>query len=145
MHVHMVLARDHLRTRMYSSFAEIRRGWGKNVYAAGRDTVPDSRVVRALFPIFLPIAPLLPLIPTVVFLLALCGVLGREALWFGVVAGGVNLLYYMGVYGYSRLSPLWGLLHPLAAIVFSGIFAEAVWRGSKVEWKGRGYHSERAS
>lgn len=145
MHVHMVLARDHLRTRMYSSFGEIRRGWGKNVYAAGRDTVPDSRVIRTLLPFALPLAPLVPLVPTVVLVLAMCGVLGREALWFGAIAGGFTQFYYLGVYGYSRLNPLWGFLYPIAAVVFSGIFAEAVWRGNKVQWKGRGYQSERAS
>lgn len=145
MQAHMVLARDHLSTRMYHSLSEIRRGWGKNVYAAGRDTLALGPLARRIFPWVFPLPALVPLVPTVLLVLALLGVLGRGALLFGAVAGGFNLIYFMGVYGFSRINPLWGLLHPLAAVVFSGICAEAAWRGSKVEWKGRGYLSRKAS
>lgn len=145
MQSHMVLARDHLHTRMYNSFGEIRRGWGKNVWAAGRDTIPDVRAIRVVFPFVFPFTPLPPVIPLIVLMLALCGVLGEAALWFGAIASGFNALYFMAVYGYSRVNPLYGLLHPVAAVVFSWIFAESLWRGNNVEWKGRGYQSERAS
>ena len=71
----------------------------------------------------------------------LLGVLGTGALWFGAIAGTVNLLFWIGVSVFSGLNPLWGLTHPLASVVFSGICAEAAWKGSRVEWKGRRYES----
>lgn len=145
MRAHMVLARDHMRTRMYHSLGEIRRGWGKNVFAAGRDTLKLSPLQRKVFPFLFPLPSLVPVIPTLVFVLAVLGVLGKGALLFGAVAGAANLLYFFGVYGYARINPLWALLHPLAAVMFSWISAEAAWRGSRVEWKGRGYVSRSAS
>lgn len=141
---HMVLGRDHLRTRMYASLAEIRRGWGKNVYAAGRDTLPLGPVSRRLLPIIFPLPALLPVIPVLILALALAGVLGDAALLFGGIVSAANLLFWMGAYGYARLNPLWGLSYPLASLVFGGICAEAAWRGSRVEWKGRAYTSRPA-
>lgn len=145
MQAHMVLARDHMRTRMYHSLAEIRRGWGKNVFAAGRDTLPLGPLAQRIFPWVFPVPALLPALPAVMLVLALLDVLGPGALLFGAVAGGFSLLYYFGVYAFARVNPLWALLHPVAAVMFSWICAEAAWRGSKVEWKGRGYVSRKAS
>lgn len=144
MPAHMVLARHHMSTRMYTSFSEIRRGWGKNVYAGGRDTLPLNQLTRALLPFAFPFAPLVHLLPPVVALLAWLGVLGDNALIFGVIGSLANGLFFMGAYAYARLNPLWGLLYPLAAIVLAFIFGEAAWRGSRVAWKGRDYISERA-
>lgn len=141
---HMVLGRDHLRTRMYASLSEIRRGWGKNVYAAGRDTLKLGPVSRRLLPFIFPIPALLPVLPLVLLVLALVGVLGTGALLFGGIVTGANVLFWMGAYGYARLNPLWGLTYPLASLVFSAICAEAAWRGSRVEWKGRDYVSRPA-
>lgn len=138
---HMVLARDHLRTRMYTSLGEIRRGWGKNVFAAGRDTYPLGPVTRRVFPFVFPIPALVPVIPLVILFLALVGVLGDGALYFGVITTAANLLFWLGVYAYSRLNPLWGLTFPLASLLFAWICAEAAWRGSRVAWKGRQYVS----
>ncbi len=145
MKAHMLLARDHLSTRMYTSLAEIRRGWGKNVYAAGRDTLPLGPVTAKVFPWIFPLPALLPLLPLLCLSLGVLGVWGEAALFFGAVTSVATLLYYAGVYAFSRLNPLWALTYPLAALTFSGICAEAAWRGSKVEWKGRGYVSRRAT
>lgn len=141
---HMVLGRDHLSTRMYASLAEIRRGWGKNVYAAGRDTLRLGPVSRRLLPFIFPLPALLPVLPVVFLVLAVIGVLGSGALLFGAFATGVNVLFYMGAYGYARLNPLWGLAFPLASLILGGICAEAAWRGSRVAWKGRDYVSRPA-
>jgi len=139
--MHMVLAREHLSTRMYASLGEIRRGWGKNVYAAGRDTLPLNAVTRRLLPFIFPFPALLPLVPLVVLALGLLGIAGDWAIWFGAIAGAVNMLFWMGVHGFSGLNPLWGLTHPLGSVVLSGIFAEAAWKGSRVTWKDRSYVS----
>jgi chlorobactene glucosyltransferase len=144
MQAHMLLARDELRTRMYTSLAEIRRGWGKNVYAAGRDTMPLNAVTEKLFPWIFPLPALMPALPLLCLALGLAG-LGDAALVFGVIAAPATLLYYAGVYAFARLHPLWALTYPLAALTFSGICAEAAWRGSKVAWKGRDYVSRRAT
>lgn len=142
---HMLLARDELRTRMYTSLGEIRRGWGKNVYAAGRDTMPLNAVTARIFPWIFPLPSLLPLLPLPCLAFGIAGAWGEGALLFGAITAPATLLYFAGVYGYSRLSPLWALAYPLASLVFSGICAEAAWRGSRVEWKGRGYVSRRAT
>ncbi len=138
---HMVLARDHLSTRMYTSLCEIRRGWGKNLYAAGRDTLSLGPITRRLLPFIYPIPPLVPLMPMGVLALALLGTWGSGALWFGLIAGTTNLLFWFGVYAFSGLNPLWALWHPVANVVLSGICAESAWKGSRVEWKGRRYES----
>jgi len=142
--VHMELAQHHLSTRMYTSLGEIRRGWGKNVYAAGRDTFPLGPVTGRIFPFIFPLPGLVPLIPLVFLLLGALDVLGPGALLFGSVATVATLLFWMGVYAYSRLNPLWAFCFPLAAIVFSAISAEAAWRGNRVSWKGRAYQSRSA-
>lgn len=145
MQVHTVLARDHMRTRMYTSLAEIRRGWGKNVFAGGRDTFPLGPLGLWVFRAVFPLPALVPVLPLVMFALGLLGILGDGALLFGAVAGGFSLLFYLAVYAFARVNPLWSLLYPLAAVMFSWICAEAAWRGSNVEWKGRGYVSRKAS
>jgi len=153
LNVHIMMADGHLFTRMYTSLAELRRGWGKNVFAGGRDALfvaSRSRVLRALFPIGLPIASMLPLLPWVV--LALAGVdlapirlaPMNGALVFGLVGTAVSLAGWAMAYRRAGLSPLWGLSHPLAALAFGAICTEAAWRGSRVEWKGREYVSRSA-
>lgn len=139
--VHMMWAQRHLATRMYTSFDELRRGWGKNVFAAGRDAVADSRALRALFPVLLPLSSLIRILPFILLPLALAGVLGSGALWFGAVAGGATMLYWLGVYRAAGLNPFWALTLPLAAVAFAFICAEAAIKGSRVEWKGRKYVS----
>jgi chlorobactene glucosyltransferase len=141
---HMVLARDELSTRMYTSLGELRRGWGKNIYAAGRDTMPLGPVTSRIFPWIFPLPALVPIAPLVALVLWQLGIAGEGARIFGLVGGAFTTLFYIGVYAFSRLNPLWGLLYPLAAVTFSWISAEAAWRGSRVEWKGRGYVSRSA-
>jgi chlorobactene glucosyltransferase len=141
MSAQMMLAQDHLRTRMYTSLEDLRRGWGKNVYAAGRDTLPLNAFTRRVLPFVFPVPALLPAVPAIVLALACLGVLGAGARIFGTVALAANVFYWSGVYAYARLNPLWGLLHPLGSVVFAWICIEAAWKGSRVEWKGRAYES----
>jgi chlorobactene glucosyltransferase len=140
--MHMVLGREHLSTRMYTSLAEIRRGWGKNVYAAGRDTMPPwlHAVARYVYPL----PALMTLLPTVLLVAALAGGAGGGVLAAAAIAQGVTALFWLGIYRYTQLSSVWALSYPLAAIVFGWILGEAAWRGSAVTWKGRAYESRSA-
>lgn len=137
--MHMVLARDHLSTRMYTSLAELRRGWGKNVFAAGLDTFPLNALTRPLFRLLFPVPALVPLIPIAVPVLGWLGVLDCGALLFGAITAPVNLAFWVGIYRYAGLNPLWGLSYPLGALVFAWICAEAAWKGLDVSWRGRAY------
>lgn len=138
--MHMVLGQEHLSTRMYTSLGEIRRGWGKNVYAAGRDTMPPwlYAVARYVYPL----PAVVTLLPTVLVVLALLNDASAPVLTAAWIAQGVTALFWVGVYSFSGLSPLWALSYPLGAAVFGWILGEAAWRGDKVEWKGRRYVSK---
>ncbi|MFI5246130.1 MAG: glycosyltransferase family 2 protein, partial [Gemmatimonadales bacterium] len=49
---------DYMATRMYAGFAVIWRGWGKNMWAAGRDTISAGPAAKAVLRIVAPLAPL---------------------------------------------------------------------------------------
>ena len=138
---HMVLGRDAMSTRMYTSFSEIRRGWGKNVYAAGRDVLPVGPISRRILPFIFPLPALVALVPTAALVLGLTEIAGPATLLFGVVSSAAFLLFWIGAFLYARLNPLWALSYPLGAVVFAWILAEAAWNGSRVSWKGRAYVS----
>lgn len=141
---HMVLGREAMSTRMYTSLDEIRRGWGKNVYAAGRDVLPIGPITRRILPFIFPLPAFVALIPTVTLVLGLTGAAGPGTLFFGVVSSVTSMTFWVGAFLYARLNPLWSLTHPLAALVFAWILAEAAWNGSRVSWKGRAYVSRPA-
>lgn len=137
--MHMVLAMGHLNTRMYTSLAEIRAGWGKNIFAAGLDTLAVGPITRRILPFVYPFPPLVAAAPALAFLFGALGVLGPGAILFAAITAPVNVLFWVGVYVKGRQNPLWALLHPLGAVMFSWICTEAAWRGTKVSWKGRSY------
>ena len=139
--VQMVEGPDFIKTRMYEGLGELMRGWGKNVYAAGRDTVRlgpfGQKVLRATYPI----PPLWNVVPFVAAVLALAGVLPASVLWWGLTCYVAFGLFELVVMAVSRV-PLWyAALHPLAGVMMFVLFARAAWRGQRVEWKGRNYIS----
>jgi chlorobactene glucosyltransferase len=140
--MHLVLGREHLSTRMYTSLGEIRRGWGKNVYAAGRDSFPDSRALREAVRFVYPMPAIVALLPTIALVSALATGASGAVVTAAAIAQGVTLAFWIGVYTFSHLSPMWALSYPLAAVVFGWILGEAAWRGGQVEWKGRQYVSK---
>lgn len=143
--MHALLARGHFSTRMYTSLGEIRRGWGKNLYAGGRDSFPGGALMGLVFRLLMPVSPLVPLLPIVVPLLGWLGVLGPGTLVFGAITLPVNLVFWMGIYRFAGLHPLWGLTYPLGSLVFSLICLEAAWKGLSVSWKGRTYEMSEGS
>jgi hypothetical protein len=135
----LVVSKEDLTTRMYTSLGEIMAGWRKNVFAGGRDAMPGGRLGQMLFPVLLVLFPILTLAPPIALAVALAAaappwvVLGAALALVAELAtwGAVNR--WMGVpIGYA-------LLFPLGAIVFGVIAVQAIARGSRVEWKGRAY------
>jgi hypothetical protein len=141
MRVSLVLGLDQLSTRMYTSLRELVRGWGKNIYAGAFDAWPVGGLARR---ILLPIALLTPavlvLIPPVQVALALMGVIDVPAI-APAAATLVLMLLWGLVYRAFGVSPLYGVIYPLGAIVLLYIVITAIWRGRSVAWKGRSYRA----
>jgi chlorobactene glucosyltransferase len=139
----LVTGLHQLTTRMYTSLAELRAGWGKNIFAAGRETVPFGVVGKALFPLLLFLPALGGLIPFVALSLGLLQLLGTTALSFGAISFAANLIWWFMVYHWLEmpwaLSIGYALLHPLGALVFLEISFGALIRGRRVRWKEREY------
>ncbi len=139
--VTMVLGLAQLRTRMYTSLAELVAGWGKNIYAGGRDAMPRGAVMRTLFPLLLVLPGLSGVVPPVLLLLGLFGVIGGGVLTWAAIVTGVNLVWWLAVYLAIGQSPLYALLHPLGAGALLYIAIRAIRRGRRVRWKEREYRA----
>lgn len=135
----LILGLQQLSTRMYRSLRELVEGWGKNVYAAGRDVMPLGAVGRVLYPFLLLTPPLAGLVPPLVLALSLAGVMGSDALVWSSIAVAANLLWWLAAYAFIGLSPLYAVLHPVGSLALFYIFARAVLRGRRVQWKEREY------
>jgi chlorobactene glucosyltransferase len=133
------LAVRQLSTHMYASLDELMAGWGKNVYAGGRYGVLGGRVGRALYPILLPATPLIGLAPPVALLLGALGALSISWLIWGAICYAAAVIVYAGAYLFMRAPVVYALLYPLGLVIVLIIAVRAVWRGSRVEWKGRAY------
>lgn len=139
--VQVVSGFEYMSTRMYEGLGEIWRGWGKNIWAAGRDTIHAGPAARWLVRVAAPLLPLWEIAPAVAMLLALIGVAPAAVGVWGAVAFVLNTLFW-GAMHIAFRAPVWyAALNPLAACVLAGMFARASWRGDRVEWKGRSYRS----
>jgi hypothetical protein len=139
--VALVLGLDQLSTRMYTSLRELIDGWGKNINAGGRKAMPFGAVGRALYPLALVAPSLFSLVPPIVLALGLLGAVGPVATTWAAVATGANLVWWLLVYSWLRLSPLYALLHPLGAAMVLYIALGAIARGRRVRWKEREYRA----
>jgi hypothetical protein len=135
----MVLGLSQLHTRMYASLRELVDGWGKNIYAGGRDAAPFGALGRALYPALLVLPSLTWILPPILLALGLAGMVGPGVSTWAVIVSSVNLLWWVLVYAALRMSPLYALLHPLGAAVVLYISLRAIVRGRQVHWKGRDY------
>ena len=139
--VALVLGLSQLSTRMYTTLRELIDGWGKNIYAGGRKAMPFGAVGRAIYPLALVAPSLFALAPPIVLVLGLLGVAGPAAQEWGAIATGANLVWWVVVYVWLRLSPLYALLHPLGAAMVLYIALGAIARGRRVRWKERDYRA----
>lgn len=135
----VVLGLDQLATRMYTSLRELVEGWGKNIYVGGRDVMPGGAFGRAIYPLALVFPALSGLVPPVLLILALLGVFGAGVLVWASIVTASNLLWWLAVYAWLRLSPGYALLHPLGAAVLLYIALRSIARGGNVQWKQRDY------
>lgn len=137
----LVLGLGQLRTRMYTSLHELVEGWGKNMYAGGRDAMPFGAAGQMLFPLLLLVPALSGLLPPLLLALGLAGLLPHGVLlWSGIVTAA-NLAWWLLVYLWLDEAPAYALLHPLGAALLLYIVVRAIARGRRVEWKGRQYRS----
>ena len=130
---------DQLSTRMYTSLSELVHGWGKNVFAGGRDSVPLGWVGQIFFPFLLLLAPLISLVPPLVLLVSVFVAMPLAVDIWAMISTVALLVWWVFVYRHFEESPLYALLSPLGAAVVFYIFMRAVIRGRRVAWKGREY------
>ncbi|MEP6507444.1 MAG: glycosyltransferase family 2 protein [Gemmatimonadales bacterium] len=130
---------EQLSTRMYTSLSELVHGWGKNVFAGGRDSVPMGWVGQIFFPFFLLLAPLISLVPPIVLLSSLFVTLPNSVFLWAAISSLALLVWWVFAYRTAEESPLYALLSPLGAAVVFYIFLRALVRGRRVAWKGREY------
>jgi chlorobactene glucosyltransferase len=136
----LVLGVNQLSTRMYQSLREIIRGWRKNVFAGGLDSVPFGRIGRTFFPLVLLLPPLMELVPPLALALAAAGLPASSTLLlWAAISCAATLLWWIVVYVTVGENPLYALAYPLGALVLLYIFVTAVIRGRRVSWKGRTY------
>jgi len=139
--VSLVLGLSQLSTRMYTSLRELIDGWGKNIYAGGRNAMPLGAVGRAIFPLLLVTPGLFGVAPPIVLALGLLGVVGSGATTWAAIATTANVVWWLLAYAWLRLSPVYALLHPLGAAMVLYIALGAIVRGRRVRWKERDYQA----
>ena len=139
--VTLVLGLAQLSTRMYTSLRELIDGWGKNIYAGGRKAMPLGALGRAIFPLLLVTPGLFGVVPPIVLALGLLGVVGSGVLTWATIATAANVIWWLLVYAWLRLSPGYALLHPVGSAMVVYIALGAIVRGRRVRWKEREYRA----
>lgn len=137
--IFLTLGQQQMSTRMYASLRDIIEGWGKNVYSAGRETLPGGAIGEWLARLLIPGPAFLALAPVVALMAGVLGGAGASWTAFGASASLALLVWFGAIGREFRLSPWYALTFPLAALTYLYIAGRAVWRGDRVEWKGRAY------
>lgn len=142
MQVHLIQGLDQLSTRMYASLGALVRGWMKNVYAGGIETLPPGRLVRLLYPVML-LAPILFwLAPPMVLGLWAAGAVSDGTGTWALATCAILLVWWLIVYAAMTRRPWYALAAPMGNLLLGYIFLRAIARGTRVEWKGREYEVE---
>lgn len=125
-------------TRMYRSLGEIVRGWSKNI-AMGARMFAGEAVGMFLPPVLLTTVATIFLLP---FWALLAGAVAGAGAPFLLGAGSAtlaNMATAAQVNRSSDVSPLYGLLQPLSAMVVCCAVLHSWVRGRRISWKGRVY------
>lgn len=139
--VALVLAPRQLETRMYDSLGALVRGWRKNLYAGGRESMPLGTLGRLVFPLLLLFPPLLSLLPPVALAAALAGFGATGVVAWASLGCALSLGWWGLIYRRLGLDAWWAVTFPLGAGVLLWIVLGAIARGRTVEWRGRTYQS----
>jgi chlorobactene glucosyltransferase len=138
--MHMAFALGLMQTRMYASFGQIWRGWSKNFFPAMQQR-PGLAVGAVAYLALTGVVP--PLLAVWAVVSAAGGRFGAPELLALSAAAGIVVYRTVtrwvdpGGYGWAHV-----LLHPLQALVLSGIIVDSVLqsRGNRsTRWKGRTY------
>jgi len=132
---------DQISTRMYTSLSELVHGWGKNVFAAGRDATPLGRFGRVIFPALLLSAPLMGFLPVLILITGALFPLPDSLILWAAIVQLANWVWWIYVYHSLGESPVYAMISPVGAAIIFYIFLRAVVRGQRVAWKGREYVS----
>lgn len=132
---------DQLSTRMYTSLGELIAGWGKNVFAGGRDAVPLGWLGRLFFPITLLSAPVSGFLPALILIASIFVALPHALILFAWITQIALWISWTALYLMMRQSPVYAAIGPIGAAMTGYIFLRAMLRGQRVTWKGRSYVS----
>ena len=126
-------AQEFMTTRMYGSLREILAGWTKNLASGAPMMAPPIPLVRMLLPYLMWAPALFWIAPPLLWL--------ANGWTFAAIATVASLITWLVIYAAER-APVWyALLYPLGAAMVAFIMVRSVWRGRKVEWRGRVYES----
>ena len=107
-------------TRMYSSFDEIRQGYGKSLWKAFGGVF--GSLIAALFIFATGILPV---------------ILAAQGYLFGVLLYSL-IIFTRGISALrSRSNPLYALLHPLSSLLLIYLICYSWLRRGRIQWKGR--------
>jgi chlorobactene glucosyltransferase len=137
----LLFARAQFSTHMYASLSELIRGWGKNIYAAGRTAALGGAIGRALYPAILLATPILGLLAPIALVLAAVGALSTAWLVWSAIVVACSLVFWAIVYRFSGEPIGYALTYPLGLVMLLYIAVGAVARGRRVQWKDRAYVS----
>ncbi len=136
----MVFAPELMRTRMYSTFGAIWRGWAKNMYPAMKYE-PAVAAGALVYLLFSGLVPCL-LVPVALASIAVGNVEAFEVLALAAAAGIVAYRTLIHRVEPSAYPWVYGLLHPLQAAVLGGIIIDSMLQDAglrRTRWKGRTY------
>ena len=139
MRVYLIAGLEQLSTRMYTSLGALVRGWMKNAYAGGIETVPHERAWLLMYPVML-LAPIVVwLAPPVALAMWAAGYAPDAVGTWAIATSAVLLVWWIIVYGAMTRRPWYALAAPIGHVLLAYIFLRAIARGARVEWKGRTY------
>ena len=138
------LADQDMTTRMYTSLGQLVEGWSKNFFMGTMETTGSKALayIAAILALFLPAVFLLPLLalPAGLWLYYERFDFGEGLIGFGA-AGLVGATLLIGTILRASKAPwIYGIFHPLGALVQIRVMLRAVRRGAgRLVWKGRTY------
>jgi chlorobactene glucosyltransferase len=139
--MHFAFAESLMATRMYRNLAGLIEGWSKNMFLGARQSYPNEPVRRALMPFLLAFVFVFWLVPPSFLLMAALGV--QLTLFDSAVVATIASIVFWGMVSFGMgIPPIHALAYPLGAAMTFFIYGRSLWRGKRVQWRGREYGVE---